>query len=127
MITLASLHEASAQNVFDQVRDHLLTQMRKSRGKIVDNGIHEYCKYRQEIEENEIKITLKCAAGCLISDNEYRPIMETTGGWIRLIEHGFASDDHQDLIVDLQWIHDKFEPENWSEELSKVAKKYILK
>ncbi len=54
-ITLATLPEATAQEVYSQVRKHLLTQKMKS----IEEG--KGCVYRGPDG-------LMCAAGCLISD-----------------------------------------------------------
>lgn len=56
-ITLSNLHEATAQQVFDQAALHLLTQNRKSKEDTK-------CAYRT-------KEGLRCAAGCFISEEEY--------------------------------------------------------
>ena len=61
MITLKTLPQATAQEVFDQVTQHLLKQ-----GKAARSGTGA-CRYRVETR-GEI---LKCAAGCLIADDEY--------------------------------------------------------
>ena len=62
MITLKTLGKATAQEVFDQVATHLLTQNERS----LDGAS---CSYRN-------CDGLKCAAGCLISDDEYDNQME---------------------------------------------------
>lgn len=67
IITLKNLHEATAQQVFTQVATHLLTQ--KERSFVIDDRGEELCAYRGDNG-------LKCAAGCLISNDEYNPIMD---------------------------------------------------
>lgn len=67
MITLKTLPNASAQQVFDQVAAHLLTQKEKAKQ-------FNTCKYRVEHRDK----VLKCAAGCLIGDDEYEGCFEGT-------------------------------------------------
>ena len=72
MITLKTLPQATAQEVFDQVAKHLLTQMKKSVAKRAAESASDskdYCMYRGFDGT-------KCAAGCLISDDEYKPEFE---------------------------------------------------
>jgi hypothetical protein len=84
----------TAQEVFDKVAVHLLTQRQQC---IDDEGT---CRYRYG--------GLKCAAGVLIEDSEYRPAMEgrtwpTLGRYypdlIDRVGHGA-------LVSRLQGIHD---------------------
>lgn len=112
-ITLANLTEATAQEVFDQVSKHLLTQNKKSKP---ESGVG--CNYRG-IENT------KCAAGCLISDEEYKPEFEAKY-WATLIDRGVVPKNHQYLISDLQLIHDNYEVENWEKSLKTLAKNYKL-
>lgn len=108
MITLKTLPEATAQQVFDQVARHLLTQMKRS----LDGA--EDCVYRGDGG-------LRCAAGCLISDAEYRPGMEGHS-WFGLVESKLAPEQHRDLISDLQHLHDTNAPQHWKEELHRTAR-----
>lgn len=97
MITLATLHEATAQQVFDQVVAHLKKQGRQS----TLAGIGQ-CAYRGEGG-------LKCAAGCLIADSEYDFDMDNADhdtNWMWMVSQGYASQYHATLISDLQGIHD---------------------
>ena len=73
-ITLKTLGQATAQEVFDQVSSHLLTQMKKS----INPKNPSLCVYHADSG-------LKCAAGCLISDDEYTPRMAALG-WDLLCE-----------------------------------------
>ena len=114
MITLKTLATSSAQEVFDQVVNHLLTQKKASKS---DNG---GCLYRYG--------RLKCAAGCLIADDEYTPDMDSGGvskvdtNWESLVEAGIVPNTvHNKLIMDLQEIHDLAICENWQSSLSKYA------
>lgn len=117
MITLKTLPEATAQEVFDQVARHLLAQNAKSRS--ADN----FCAYRGADG-------LKCAAGCLIADDEYQPGFDfhqgAGSGWLRLGSSMLVPTTHQTLISDLQRVHDHFEPDEWRVFLGRVAEDYSL-
>lgn len=115
MITLATLDKATAQQVFDQVATHLLTQNKKSTRR---NNI-SYCMYRGADG-------LKCAAGCLISDAEYTPEMEWKG-WGNLIGSGIVpTTQHQQLVYRLQELHDDYTAKQWKKELIEVAERFKL-
>jgi len=80
------------QEVFDIVSTHLLKQGRKS------VNISNRCVYRNENG-------MKCAAGALIPDDEYKPELETNM-WTELVEKDLVEMKFQDEIDDLQYIHD---------------------
>lgn len=111
-INLKNLHEATAQEVFNQVSSHLMTQNAKSEE---EKG---YCKYKSQNG-------FKCAAGCLIDDDEYNPGFEQNT-WGEVQTRFGISSNHTQLISDLQVIHDLFEPYGWKDELIKLAKEYDL-
>lgn len=110
-ITLANLHEAMKQEVFNQVAIHLLTQNERSITQDPDGS--ESCQYRGANG-------LSCAAGCLMSDAEYLEILgnyniegSSWDGVIAKTRLDFAkASAHIDLIVRLQAIHD-----NWGSEV----------
>jgi hypothetical protein len=112
MITLATLGSATEQEVFDQVATHLLTQKQKCLSN--EGG---GCSYRNN--------GLKCAAGCLIGDDEYYTGMERRR-WNRLVENGVVPGDHVDLITKLQSIHDNNDPSEWRMALWHFANEYRL-
>lgn len=112
-ITLATLPEATEQEVFDQVATHLITQGKKSL-----NTSETSCMYKG-IENT------KCAAGCLIAENEYRTSMEG-GYWNGLVDKKAVPKEHQFLIGGLQIIHDGLTPDNWKTNLIKFAKERNL-
>lgn len=119
MITLKTLPQATEQEVFNQVANHLLTQMEQSSG----NG---GCWYRSTNSSGKI---LKCAAGCLIADEEYIERMDNNSDettWQYLVEEGVFPNTHDDLISNLQFIHDEYEPHEWEEELLLVAERFYL-
>lgn len=113
MITLKTLPQATAQEVFDQVATHLLKQNAQSR-----DGQKGLCAYLNQSG-------LKCAAGCLIGDDEYNPDFEDQS-WGTLIGEGLVPDTHRNLITTLQRLHDHFGPEDWLEELTQIAIKRKL-
>lgn len=114
MITLKTLDQATEQEVFDQVAKHLLTQKAKSK-----SGTPKNCVYKSHDG-------LKCAAGCLIADDEYDIHFEGET-WRSLFVNGLIKTDaHLQLIGILQRIHDNREVANWKGELIKLAKEMNL-
>lgn len=116
-ITLKNLHEATAQQVFEQVVNHLLTQNRKA----LAEGSKEACRYRAEDGA-------KCAAGCLIGEDEYNPGMGVFEGysWRTLGNIGTVPKVHVDLISELQIVHDSYTVETWYDQLLKIGSMYYL-
>lgn len=100
-ITLHTLPLATPMQVFTQVRDHLLTQNRKA---VRGSG---YCGYRDESNG-----ALRCAAGCIIADNEYVGNMEHVS-WRSLINGGQVPAAHARLVLYLQSVHDDHYPPEW--------------
>ena len=126
MITLKTLPEATAQEVFDHVATHLLTQKKKSLhslellGADLAGGLggdpgYEACRYRGDNG-------LKCAAGCLIGDDEYKQSWEGTL-WSDLVldARNQIPTAHMDLIHDLQNIHDGYPSRSWYGALVRLA------
>ena len=108
MITVRNLHQYSEQEVFDYIANHLLTQNKQAR--LADGS---ECAYRTEGG-------LKCAAGCLIPDDLYKPEFEGKGyRGLVAIEHFDST--HRDLIHRLQILHDDNQPEKWANELRDLA------
>lgn len=112
MITLATLPNATAQEVFDQVAAHLLQQNKKS-GQADGSCMYRYGE-------------LKCAAGCLIGDDEYREEYEGVQ-WAFLVQDGTVPSAHEDLIDALQGVHDSYDPSAWRKHLRRVAHENNLK
>lgn len=105
-----TFNAATSQEVFDFVAHHLLTQNEKSmRGNL--------CKYKSQR-------TLKCAAGCLISEDNYDTGFEGLG-WNEVSDK-LGMFNHWGLVVDLQGLHDLTSLENWKAELHKLADRYDL-
>ena len=121
MITLKTLKKVGSQKVFDQVATHLLTQKKKSR-KRDDLCVDGYsCVYRGNKG-------LKCAAGCLISDEEFEKLEPeaNTYDWDAMIRMQIAPAEHGALIGDLQAIHDTTPVKKWYESLERLAEDYHL-
>lgn len=115
-INLANLSQKTEQEVFDHVKNHLLKQKKQS--------IHYgKCYYRLETPEG----VLKCAAGCLISDEEYKTKFEDNT-WMTLIHTNQVPPTHKRLIECLQLTHDNFDPQEdtWETVLKDVADKFNL-
>jgi hypothetical protein len=115
IIDLETLPTATAQEVYDQVRDHLLKQNAKC---LIDPAKLTGCGYRN-------KEGMKCAAGCLIADDEYNPQWENDT-WGILVGDKKVPFAHNELIMALQKVHDFHYPEFWAEQLKKVAEKHEL-
>jgi hypothetical protein len=120
MITLKTLPQATAQQVFDQVASHLLTQNAKSIAKNPhsDDPGNTYCVYKSPNN-------LACAAGCLIATDEYKEVWEEVA-WDRLVKDYNVPDTHQDLISKLQMVHDSRDVEKWPGELRSIANAFGL-
>lgn len=96
----------TAQEVFDFVANHLITQGRpallsaKQKASISVSGVR--CAYRADSGDS-------CAVGCLISPEAYSPTME--GASIRALINGGQHHliPHVVLLSNLQHIHDNLE------------------
>lgn len=115
MITLETLPQATAQEVFDQIVQHLLKQ-----GKQAISGTGA-CRYRTETQGE----VLKCAAGCLIADDEYDRKFEGES-WGGLVKRHRVPDKHALLISSLQKMHDTCLVSEWPERLQQLAEDYSL-
>lgn len=116
MITLATLNDATAQQVFDQVAKHMIKQ-----GKQSINSVME-CVYRGPNG-------LKCAAGCLISDDEYDPKFDGNNmSWSLLVNAGYVPSKHSNLIRLMQSVHDRQDGQHggWVMDLRIAAKQFGL-
>lgn len=119
-ITLTTLPDTTAQEVFDYVTARLLEQGKQSK------NFGGACRYRTVCDDGTV---LKCAAGWLIGDDEYEQEMDDGGAstdWMSLVEQGFFPDTHQSLISKLQNVHDNYAPDYWLDEFKKIAKKFNL-
>ena len=108
----------NGQQIYNKVRAYLLKQNEQSiyRGE---------CKYRGPRG-------LKCAAGVLISDENYissfegKMINEAVEVVQALIDSG-VDPVWLDLVRGLQSVHDRYQPTGWPLQLTYLAKSYGLK
>lgn len=108
----------TAQQIFDHIVTHLLTQNKKAT-KEVENAFMPQCSYRGDNGT-------KCAAGSLIDDEHYDPWLEgynVLDGSVRqaLVLSGVNTNEHVGLVHNLQCIHDNFDPVEWNFKLRKIA------
>lgn len=112
-VTLATLEQSTAQEVFDHVAKHLLTQ----KAKCLGDKFHG-CAYRNEKG-------MSCAAGCIIADDEYKKSMEGKT-WMDLVGCTIVPKAHYELIDHLQAAHDLKKPQEWPTAIQAVAKYHNL-
>lgn len=111
----------TAQEVFDKVYAHLLTQNAKS-----TNGAGQ-CRYRGENNRS-------CAVGCLITDQEYQPSMDgepfADGHRLDMTSVQYLNAHkllperlvpHLPLLKSLQNIHDSDDVNLWKDSLATFA------
>jgi len=110
-ITLKTLPQATAQEVFDQVARHMLKQ--NARSLLGKNA----CAYRG-------KGGMMCAAGCLMADDEYDNKLMEGRSWQGLATTGVVPHEHHGLIGQLQYIHDQSDPGDWPHLLKKCAERH---
>lgn len=107
-ITINNLAESTTEEVFEYIRNHLLTQNRKS------TDINGNCMYKNEQG-------LKCATGCLIPDDMYYPDLEYIK-WDSLVTRKLVPEDHMELIRELQCLHDDIPVDGWKLHLDLLRK-----
>lgn len=109
----------TAQEIFDTVKQHLLIQ--NARSETVDG----LCQYRGPGG-------MKCAAGCLIDEDDYNPLWE--GKTVRKLLYYRALPEplaaefqrNESLLTSLQHIHDYEDIQEWPSKLHRVAVVYGL-
>ena len=110
------------QEIFEKVKAHLLSQNAKS---LTEDGM---CAYRGVGG-------LKCAVGCLISDDVYQPEMENHNVYYPEVEDAlrdsgvkFNVERHESLnfFRELQAIHDGYPCSEWAKELETLRAKWGL-
>ena len=101
------------QEIFDIVSTHLLKQNARS---INHEGT---CMYRGDNG-------LKCAAGVLIPDDQYKKDFEFSS-WATLSREQLVSSSFCEEIWDLQKIHDNSLISDWPLRLKQFAEKHNLK
>jgi len=106
------------QEIYNQVKKHLLKQNEKS----TNDG---YCVYRSEKG-------LKCAIGGILPDDLYHESMDKMMDSIIGIMSNFPrvkeyfGRGNENLLRELQIIHDDYEPNAWHVKLIYVAKMFNL-
>lgn len=114
----------SNQEVFDLAARHLLTQKAKARIQR-DESSNQRCLYRAPDG-------CKCAVGALIPDEIYQPEMDQGDTGIDEIISRFPtiatlfSGVDDDLLADLQTVHDDYIVSRWGEHLRALATDYGL-
>ena len=110
------------QEVFDRVKTHLLEQHERS----ISESESPSCAYRGYDG-------LKCAVGCLISDEHYSEDLEGEGANENIVKSALKKSGINtynitiiDLLLDLQGMHDTENPDNWRDKLNVIAEKYGL-
>lgn len=114
------------QEIYNTVKEHLLKQGRKSAETTDDPFTPDACKYRGPDGT-------KCAIGVLIPDELYSPDMEGRGirrlaqytdlrAYLNMLD---AATDN--LLYDLQTVHDGFAVLDWPKRLERVAIQHGLK
>lgn len=114
MITLDTLPNYTAQQVFDYIANHLLSQGEKC--EELDNDMNPACVYRNSAGQS-------CAAGCLIGKREYGLAFEGKD-WGTHVNDGKVPDVHRGLISSMQKVHDTWKADNWYKGLLDVARIY---
>lgn len=113
MITIATLAQATEQEVFDHIVGHMLNQDRKCK-------FHDVCSYRNSEG-------LSCAAGCLFTEEEYKSIKPESCAWDTLVSQGKVPKEHGVLILNLQKLHDSVPEEEWYESTKRISVSLGLK
>jgi len=115
MITLKTLPEATAQEVFEQGARHLLTQAKKA----ID--VFDSFTYRSPDGA-------RCPGGSFISDEEYNVDFEGQS-WCTLAIKGKVPTHHHVLLIqEMQDIHDdeSQSPEQWKDMLKFLGQQHNL-
>lgn len=104
------------REVFDKVRDHLLSQNERCTDGTV-------CLYRNKKGQ-------KCAIGCLIMDFFYRPEFEgKLAGDSNVVDalkkSGVKYGAMEPMVRRLQNLHDRHPAEDWASKLVEIEKEFI--
>ncbi len=105
---------------FRIVRDHLLKQGKKSLMCFDASTASSRCAYRGEGGT-------KCAAGCLISDKDYRTTMEGESCFSVVVKPFIVNAGHDiNLVNKLQMVHDVCDVSEWPSILQKIEDELCL-
>jgi hypothetical protein len=125
-INLSNLESSSEQEVFNFIVSHLMHQKCKSINvkRKLERGPYDgqFCSYRYVDAMGKI---LMCAAGCLISEEEYSETFEDET-WSSLADRGLVPKHHLNLIFRLQLVHDNSSVINWPDRLRTIAEEFDL-
>lgn len=120
-ITQDWVANATAQEIYNYVTKHLLSQNRKSE-------LYGSCAYFGDTDDNGVEWVepgLYCAAGCLLKDTkEIREFVNEECEnqiWSTLIANGYAPTNQATIINGLQLIHDSCGPKDWHANLKYFA------
>lgn len=118
-ITLNTLEVATAQEVFDQAANYMLSNIPLfCKTKI--------CSYRFNVRVSPTDlIEAYCVGGCFISNEEYNHNLEGNT-WTELASYEDIPSKHQYLIQDLQGIFDNEPTSDWEEKLYELSVKHRL-
>lgn len=113
-ITIHNLKDSTAQEVYDFIAHHLLTQ--NERVPVWQEGWSPTSRYK--IEKNG-KV-LRCAVACLIPDECYQDKFASFFNIFYKVMKDYPR--HSLLLISLQLLHDKSPVEHWSTELTGLAR-----
>lgn len=110
------------RQTFNKIKKHLLEQGEPA---VTESGHYLY----------HSKDGLKCAVGCLISEDDYERSFERFKEE-HLIDHVGAkklekilnvklTSETTDMLNDLQSVHDNVQPKNWKRSLTRIEKRYF--
>lgn len=106
-VHLGNLASSTPQEVFDWITINLIKQNHMS-GIPFDISLYKDDKGR------------KCAGGWLFRCKDYKKKYEEVI-WTKLVYEGFVPSAHEDLIRDLQVIHDNVSPRKWPKAFRDIA------
>ncbi len=108
------------KQIIQKVREHLLSQNEKAMDE--DTCLYRFAPHHRAL--------LKCAVGCLIPDELYNSKMEKVSASLlttlcpNLKPWLYAEDleikDAEELLEDLQGVHDLSDVQHWPDELANV-------
>ena len=112
--------------IFNQVRDHLLKQGRRSIARYSHAYSYGDCRYRGENG-------MSCAVGCLIPDELYDPEIESQFAGSQIVRAVLKKVDIWDnnigMLMNLQTVHDSAEswdnfPHNMNKKLEQIQARW---
>jgi hypothetical protein len=123
MISLATIDDVEPQVLFD----YIVNALRKQGCRSLDIGT-EFCRYRGSNGT-------KCAAGHVITDDEYNPNIEGKLIQFLVVENGKIeynriienTSKNIDILRALQQTHDNFDVKDWEERFNSNAQSLGLK